>query len=143
MLKFTLTPSRRIFYLLGSFWPDVQTCPCTFCKTCRPVSATAVRGPGGGPPLKARRTSPPPAPQTPHSTFTTPFSYPSPPSPPSPHHHRHRHPFCCLFVLPDFPKPRKSIPKPPKNGPGTLPEKTSKIRRQKRLKILENDASQT
>ena len=30
----------------GPNWPDVQTCPCAFCKTCRPVSATAVKGPG-------------------------------------------------------------------------------------------------
>ena len=34
--------------------------------------------------------------------------------------------------LKSFQKYRKSIPKPVKNGPGTLPEKTSKIRRQKR-----------
>ena len=99
-------------------------------------------GEGPSPPLKARRTSPP-ASQSPYSTFTIPFSYPSPPSPPSPHHHRHCHPFCCRFVLPDLPKRRKSIPKPIKNGPGTLPEKTLKIRRQKRLNILGIYASQT
>ena len=75
------------------------------------------RGPSGEvpraevPPLRPGEPPPPPGSQSPYSTFTIPFSYPSPPSPPSPHHHRHCHPFCCLFVLPDLPKPRKSIPK--------------------------------
>ena len=36
------------FSFFGPFWPDVQTWSCTFCKTCRPMSATAVGGPGGG-----------------------------------------------------------------------------------------------
>ena len=46
--KVHLTPASQEFSLFGPFWPDVQTCPCTFSETCRHVSALAVRGPGGG-----------------------------------------------------------------------------------------------
>ena len=52
-----------------------------------------------------------PAPAESSFTFYIPFSLPAPPSPPTPYHHRHCDPFCCLFAVPDLPKPRKSIPK--------------------------------
>ena len=37
-------PQNFLFFY--PFWPDVQTHACTFCETCRHVSALAARGPG-------------------------------------------------------------------------------------------------
>ena len=80
------------------------------------------------PPL---RPGEPPHPSRAESLFTfyIPFSLPAPPSPPTPYHHRHCDPFCCLFAVPDLPKPRKSSQNCVKNRPGSLPGKTLTFRR--------------
>ena len=62
------------------------------------------------PPLRPGEP-PPPCRAESSFTFYIPFSLPAPPSPPTRYHHRHCDPFCCLFGVPDLPKPRKSIPK--------------------------------
>ena len=61
------------------------------------------------------------------------FPLPAPPSPPTPYHHRHCDPFCCLFAVPDLPKPRKSIPKLSQKSTRNPPRENIEIQTSKKL----------